>query len=405
MGLSRHILDRLLTGSPMPIEIVYWDGTVKQYGDGRSQHRVTFKSAAAARRLLSGLSLGFGEGYMNGEIEIEGDLQQLLALPSRFEPGNSRLSFFTTLSEWAASLRDRNTLAGSRKNISHHYDISNDFYKLWLDQNLQYTCSYFTDPCLDLDQSQREKMDYICRKADLEKGQTVIETGCGWGGLAVYAAKHYGVRVTAYNISREQISYARRLAEEAEVENRVSFLDVDYRSAEGMYDRFISIGMIEHVGKENYRTFVNVIKRTLKKGGRGVVHFIGKITPKRRDAWLAKYIFPGGYMPSLSEVLIPFEEAGLNVRDVENLRLHYARTLDHWAERFEDEADTIREEFGERFIRMWRLYLNSSSVGFKWGGLALYQVIFTNGLDNTEELTREYLYSKGSDRQRWNYSM
>jgi cyclopropane-fatty-acyl-phospholipid synthase len=405
MALSQYIIDRLLTDCPIPIEIVYWDGTVKQYGNGRPQHRVTFKSPASARNLLSGVSLGFGEGYMNGEIEIEGDLQQLLALPSRLESGNGRLSFFTTLSELATSFRNRNTPAGSRSNIAHHYDISNDFYKLWLDQNLQYTCSYFTDPSLGLDQSQRDKMDYVCRKADFVKGQTVIETGCGWGGLAVYAARHYGVRVTAYNISREQISYARRLAEEAEVQDRVSFLDADYRSAEGTYDRFISIGMIEHVGKENYRTFVKVIRRTLKKGGRGVVHFIGKITPKRRDAWLDKYIFPGGYMPSLSEVLIPFEEAGLAVRDVENLRLHYAQTLDHWAQRFEDEIDTIREKFDERFIRMWRLYLNSSSVGFKWGGLALYQIIFTNGLDNQEELTREYLYSRKPCRKQWNFSM
>jgi cyclopropane-fatty-acyl-phospholipid synthase len=404
MGISRFVIDSLLKESPVPVEVAYWDGVVKQYGIGKPHHRITFRRAAAARRLLKGVSLGFGEGYMIGEIEVEGDLQELLALPSRLESGTGGLAFFTAVSEWAVSLRNRNTPAGSRRNITRHYDISNDFYKLWLDRNLQYTCSYFTDPGRDLDASQTDKMDYICKKADLQPGQTVIETGCGWGGLAVYAAKKYGVNVRAYNISREQISYGRKLAEEAEVEDRVAFLDADYRSAEGAYDRFISIGMLEHVGKENYRTFVEIIRRTLKHGGRGVVHFIGKITPKRRDAWLDKYIFPGGYMPSLSEVLIPFEKAGLNVRDVENLRLHYARTLDHWARRFESEIDKVREEFDERFIRMWRLYLNSSSVGFKWGGLALYQIVFTNGLDNREELTREYLYSKGSNRQRWNYS-
>jgi cyclopropane-fatty-acyl-phospholipid synthase len=405
MGISRHIIDSLLRDSPMPIEVAYWDGDVKRYGTGQPHNRITFRNPAAARRLLTGVSLGFGEGYMNGDIEVEGDLQELLTLPARFESQTGRLAFFTALSEWLASFKNRNTLAGSRRNITHHYDISNDFYKLWLDRNLQYTCSYFADPDLDLDTSQTDKMDYICRKADLKEGHTVIETGCGWGGLAVYAAKHYGVSVRAYNISREQISYARRLAEEAEVEDRVTFLDADYRSAEGAFDRFISIGMIEHVGKENYRTFVKVIQRTLKKGGRGVVHFIGKITPERGDAWLAKYIFPGGYMPALSEVLIPFEKAGLNVRDVENLRLHYARTLDHWARRFEEEIDTVRKQFDERFIRMWRLYLNSSSVSFKWGGLALYQIVFTNGLDNTEELTREYLYTNRNDRAQWNYSM
>jgi cyclopropane-fatty-acyl-phospholipid synthase len=405
LGISRYLVDRLLAESPVPIEIVYWDGTAVQYGSGRPVHRVIFKNAAAVRRLLSGVSLGFGEGYMNGDIEVEGDLQQLLALPSQFESANGRLSFFTSLSEFIASFRNRNTLSGSRRNIAHHYDISNDFYRLWLDKNLQYTCSYFTDPSADLDSSQMNKMDYICKKAGLKEGQSVIETGCGWGGLAVYAAKHYGVRVTAYNISKEQIAYARTLAEEAEVQDRVSFLDADYRSAEGCFDRFISIGMVEHVGKENYRTFVDVIKKTLKGGGRGVLHFIGKITPKKGDAWISRYIFPGGYTPALSEVLIPFEEAGINVRDVENLRLHYAHTLDQWARRFEDNIDSVREVFDERFIRMWRFYLNCSSVGFKWGGLALYQIVFTNGLDNSEELTREYLYSGTTGRTRWNFSM
>ena len=404
MSVSRRVIDRLFKGSPIPIEVGYWDGTVRKYGRGRPRYRVTFKTAGAARRLFKGLTLGFGEGYMNGDIEVEGDFQQLLALPSRMSSTSGLLTFLAGLSELAASFTNRNTLSGSRKNIAHHYDISNDFYRLWLDGSLQYTCSYFTDPSLGLDRSQEEKMDYVCRKADLKQGETVIETGCGWGGLAVFAARKYGVTVRAYNISREQVSYARKLAEEQEVGHLVTFVDDDYRNAAGVFDKFISIGMIEHVGRENYDAFVDVIGRTLRKGGRGVVHFIGKVTPKQGDAWFARYIFPGGHTPSLSEVLIPFEKARLCVRDVENLRLHYARTLDLWAERFEKNLDAVRGMFDERFIRMWRLYLNSSSVGFKWGGLALYQIVFTNGLDNGEELTREYLYARDSNRARWNYT-
>jgi cyclopropane-fatty-acyl-phospholipid synthase len=354
--------------------------------------------------MLFGLSMGFGEGYSNGDIEIEGDLQELLALPYRTGLSHPLLTYLTSFSEWIAAKKNRNTLSGSRRNISRHYDIGNKFYTLWLDKNLQYTCSYFRDRDADLDSSQIDKMNYICRKADLKNGERVIETGCGWGGLAVHAAKHYGVEVTAYNISTEQVNYARTLAEEEEVEDRVTFIDDDYRNARGTYDKFISIGMIEHVGKENYRVFTDVIKRTLKEGGKGIVHFIGKVTPKKSDAWIEKYIFPGGYTPVLSEVLFPFEERGLVVRDVENLRLHYARTLDHWAERFEGCADKIRETFDERFIRMWRLYLNSSSVSFKYGGLALYQIIFTNGRDNAEELTRESLYTPCPDPPTWNYT-
>ena len=405
MSVTKDTIGRLFEESPFPIEISYWDGDTRKHGKGEPGHRLTFNSARAARRLIFGLSLGFGEGYMDGDIEIEGDLQELLALPCHTDFSNPILKFFDTLSEVITSLRNKNTISGSRKNISHHYDIGNDFYRLWLDRNLQYTCSYFTDPEQDLDSSQEEKMDYICQKVGLKEGDVVLETGYGWGGLAVYAAKKYGVNVTAYNISREQILYARRLAEEFEVNDLVTFVCNDYRNASGKYDKFLSIGMIEHVGKEHYRTFADVVNKRLKGGGSGLVHFIGKVTPRRTDPWIDRYIFPGAYIPALSEVLATFEERGLLVRDVENLRLHYARTLDLWADRFEKQIDKVRETFDERFIRMWRLYLNASSVSFKYGGQVLYQVLLTNGLDNHEELTREPFYTPISEPPRWNYTM
>ncbi len=405
MKFIREIIERLLKEADIPIEVAYWDGEEKKFGGGAARHKITFNSPRAMMRFVFGLGMGFCEGYTDGNIEIEGDLQELLTIPYRVDLSNPALKHLTNLSDFIASLRRRNTLSGSRKNISHHYDIGNDFYRLWLDKNLQYTCSYFKDTDVDLDSSQIDKMDHVCKKVDLKEGEEVLETGCGWGGLAVHAAKNYGVRVTAYNISREQVSYARRLAEEEEVEGLVDFIDDDYRNAKGSYDKFISIGMIEHVGKENYRVFTDLIKRTLKEEGKGIVHFIGKVTPKRGNSWIYKYIFPGGYSPSLSEVLSPFEEKGLVVRDIENLRLHYARTLDHWAERFENCLDKVGDMFDEKFIRMWRLYLNSSSVSFKCGGLSLYQIIFTNGPDNREEMTRESLYLPDLEAPKWNYTM
>ncbi len=404
MSILKSIMGNLLEESTLPIELVYWDGDVKKYGKGEAKHKVTFRTPESLKRLIFGLSMGFGEGYTNGDIEIEGDLQEIFALPYTAGLSNPFLSLFTSFSEWVASKKNSNTLSGSKKNITHHYDIGNDFYKLWLDKNLQYTCSYFTDTDTDLDTSQIDKMNYVCNKVDLKEGEKVLETGCGWGGLAVHAAKNYGVKVTAYNISKEQVSHARKLAEEEEVEDLVTFIEDDYRNANGIFDKFISIGMIEHVGKENYRVFTDVIKRTLKEGGKGIVHFIGKITQKRSDSWIEKYIFPGGYTPTLSEVLSPFEKRGLVVRDVENLRLHYARTLDHWTERFENSIDKISETFDERFVRMWRLYLNFSSISFKYGGHALYQIIFTNGLDNADEMTRESLYVAGKNPKIWNYT-
>lgn len=404
MNVLKRIIGSLLEESPIPIELVYWDNDVRKYGKGKANHRITFKNPAALRKFIFGLSIAFGEGYTNGDIEVEGNLQEILALPYQSEISNSFLSSLTNLSEWIASKKNRNSLKGSRKNISHHYNIGNDFYMLWLDRNLQYTCSYFKDSNKNLDESQVDKMDHVLRKVNLQPGESVLETGCGWGGLAVHAAKKYGAKVTAYNISSEQVDYARRLAEEEEVEDSVTFVDDDYRNAKGKYDKFISIGMLEHVGKENYTTFIDVIKRTLKEGGRGIIHFIGKVRVKRSDAWIEKYIFPGGYTPVLSEVLTPIERAGLVVRDVENLRLHYAKTLDHWAERFETSLDKVRESFDESFIRMWRFYLNASSVSFKHGNQSLYQIVFTNGHDNGEELTRDSLYTAKSNPARWNFT-
>ena len=405
MKFFKRILGNLLEESPVPLELVYWDDDVKKYGSGKAKHKITFKTPIALRRLIFGLPIGFGEGYTNGDIEVEGDLQQLLAFPHKAPVNNFYLKNLTNLSEWVTSKRNKNSLSGSRRNISHHYDIGNDFFKLWLDKNLQYTCSYFKDSDVDLDTSQVDKMDHICKKVDLQAGEEVLETGCGWGGLAVYAAKKYGVKVAAYNISSEQIDYARRLAEEEEVEDLVTFFDDDYRNARGTYDKFISIGMLEHVGKENYGNFSDIIKSTLKEGGRGIVHFIGKISAKKSDAWISKYIFPGEYTPVLSDILLPFEKRGLVVRDVENMRLHYAKTLDQWTERFESSSDEVREMFDENFVRMWRFYLNASSVSFKYGGLSLYQIVFTNGLDNTEELTRESLYITDSNPARWNFTI
>lgn len=404
MKITKKIMENLLEDSPIPIELVYWDDDVRKYGRGDASHRITFKNPSALRKFIFGLSIAFGEGYTNGDIEVKGDLQDILAIPYHNGIKNSFLSSLTNLAEWTASKRNSNSLKGSRKNISRHYNIGNEFYRLWLDKNLQYTCSYFKNLDTELDESQINKMDHICRKVDLQAGESILETGCGWGGLAVHAAKKYGAKVTAYNISSKQVDYARRLAEEEEVEDLVTFVDDDYRNARGAYDKFISIGMLEHVGKENYKTFTNVIKNNLKEGGMGIIHFIGKVRVKKSDAWINKYIFPGGYTPVLSEVLSPFETAGLVVRDVENLRLHYANTLDHWAERFEASLDKVRESFDESFIRMWRFYLNASSVSFKQGGQSLYQIVFTNGIDNNEELTRESLYVTDSSRTRWNFT-
>lgn len=405
MNVVKNVIGHLFEESPFPFVIRYWDGKEIKYGIGKSDHKIIFHTPWALCRFIFGLPLGFGEGYTSGEIDVEGNLQELLTFPYRSVSLNPFLKAFTAFLEYLSLVKKRKVLSSLEREISNHYDIGTEFYKLWLDDNLQYTCSYFTDKNIDLDSSQVEKMDYICRKVELKEGEKVIELGCGWGGLAVYAAKNYGVNVMAYDISSELINYAKKNSEKHEVKDLVTFINDNYKNVAGVYDKFISVGMIEHVGKKNYREFIEVIKKTLKKGGQGFVQFIGKVSSRRNDAWIEKHIFPGTYTPTLSQLLSAFEKGGLVVRDVENLRLHYARTIDHWTERFESNIYKIREMFDDRFARMWRLYLNYTSVGFKYGDLALYQIVFTNGFNNTERLTNKSLYVPCKQIEKWNYTI
>ena len=221
-------------------------------------------------------------------------------------------------------------MRGSRSNIHRHYNIGNDFYQLWLDEQLVYTCAYYAKPEMTLAEAQIAKMDHVCRKLGLKPGESVVEAGCGWGSLARHMARHYGVKVTAYNISTEQIRYARERAKAEGLDDKIQFIEDDYRTISGRYDAFVSVGMLEHVGRENFTALGGVVQRCLALNGRGLIHSIGRNLPRKTNPWLEKRIFPGAYIPSLREMLNVIEPCGLSVLDVENLRLHYARTLADW---------------------------------------------------------------------------
>jgi cyclopropane-fatty-acyl-phospholipid synthase len=277
----------------------------------------------------------------------------------------------------------------ARENIHRHYDLGNDFYRLWLDDELLYTCAYFPRPDVTLEAAQAAKMRLICRKLRLQPGETVIEAGCGWGALALFMAREFGVTVHAYNISHEQVCYARDRAAREGLQDRVTFIEDDYRAIDGQCDAFVSVGMLEHVGPKHYATLGGVIDRVLAPGGRGLLHFIGRDRPRALNPWIRRRIFPGAYPPTLAEavggVLQPFD---LTVIDVENLRLHYARTLDHWLDRFEQAADRIRAMFDDRFVRAWRLYLAGSRAAFVTGWMQLFQVTFTRHGETAVPWTR-----------------
>ncbi|MGH8603342.1 MAG: class I SAM-dependent methyltransferase, partial [Gammaproteobacteria bacterium] len=264
----------------------------------------------------------------------------------------------------------------------------------WLDREaMQYTCAYFRRPDVTLEQAQTAKMHHICRKLRLKAGETVVEAGCGWGGLALFMAKHYGVTVRAYNISHEQVEYARARAQTEGSSDHVDYIEDDYRNIRGHYDVFVSIGMLEHVGPAHYHELGKVIDQCLQDKGRGLIHNIGRNRPLGTTSWIEKRIFPGSYPPTLREMMAVLEPFSFSVIDVENLRMHYAKTLEHWLRRFENHAQEVCDLYDETFVRAWRLYLAGSIASFSAGWLQLYQVLFHRAHDNDLPWSRDYIYS------------
>ncbi len=352
---------------------------------------ITIRDGSTLRRLALNPALEFGECYTDGLIEIDGDLPSLLEAVFRLEKSDwlpAKLA-----SRWL-DLIQNNSLRGSREHIHHHYDLGNDFYKLWLDARLVYTCAYFPQRNASLEEAQLAKMNHVCRKLQLRPGERVVEAGCGWGSLALHMARDYGVHVRAFNISKEQISYAREQARAAGLQNQVEFVEDDYRNISGRYDAFVSVGMLEHVGKNHYSDFAEVIRRSITKSGRGLLHFIGRNQPKPLNAWIRKRIFPGGYPPTIRESMDILEPLDLAVCDIENLRQHYAWTLEHWLARFEKASSRVAEMFDESFVRMWRLYLAGSIAAFRASLMQLFQIVFAGAECTSIPVTRDHLYVK-----------
>lgn len=376
--------------------IKYWDGERVSYGAEGAPERfsVTFRSAEACARLLRNLSVGFGEGYMASEIEIEGDWKGLFSLLYTSNLGTLKISPFEALKALEMGWRQRNTLKNTRRNISHHYDLGNDFFKLWLGKEMAYSCGYFRTATDDLDTAQRQKFRHICEKLRLEPEMSLLDIGCGWGGLAIFAAKEYGCRVKGITLSTLQRNFAAERVKDESLTDRVQIELTDYRklSAPGRFERIVSVGMLEHVGQTHIGDYIRRTALLTADGGGGVLHTIGRTVEAPVNPWLKKYIFPGLYVPSLSELATPMARYGLRITDVEDLRAHYALTLDSWSEGFERNVNAIRAKYGEGFVRMWRFYLRCCSASFANGNSCLWQVQYTKGLSTRIPLTRDYLY-------------
>ncbi|MFP3873484.1 MAG: class I SAM-dependent methyltransferase [Thiohalophilus sp.] len=396
-ALDRWFVRKILeVANHPPINIALWDGKLLNSVE-QPVATLRFHDRMAIWKLALNPELHFGDLYSAGRISLEGDLVRFLEEVYSGLKRNGQQGWFRRLLKWLGHRRIANSLARARDNIYHHYDLSNDFYQLWLDKvAMQYTCSYFPDPQMSLEESQTAKLHHICRKLQLQPGDTVVEAGCGWGGLARFMARHYGVTVKAYNISREQLRFAREQAQQQGLADQVEYIEDDYRNIRGKFDVFVSVGMLEHVGTPDYTALGDVIDRCLKPDGRGLIHTIGRNVAGPMNPWIERRIFPGAYPPSLREMMDIFEPHRFSIQDVENLRLHYARTLRHWLDRFEENAGTVREMFDEEFVRAWRLYLCGSIAAFTSGELQLFQVVFNRAAHNDLPWSRAYLYQQDS---------
>jgi len=373
--------------------IEFWDGDAIGFGSF-PEVILRLKTERSTKKIIRKGFLGFGEAYMEGELDIEKDIPKLLRLGFAVNFNEYCLSFWQKIQVVIFSLLNSSTLRRAPKNISFHYDRGNEFYELYLDKTMTYSCAYFSKPDDSLEQAQLNKYEHISRKLLLKPDESLLDIGCGWGGMLIYAARNYGITGVGITLSKNQFEYANHKIEELGLQNQLKVLYQDYRKLGDKYDKIVSIGMMEHVGKKFIPTFIQKVSDLLKSEGLALLHTIGKDTPSEEDPWTFNYIFPGHYIPTLHEIVKEMGKTGFSILDIENLRLHYAKTLEKWAENFEENLEKIRGMFDETFVRQWRLFLNSTAAGFKYGDSRLFQILVSKGLDNTLPVTRAHVYEE-----------
>jgi len=369
--------------------LIKFKGKEYQVGEGTPLFTVVFHKEIPLSALTASTSLALGEAYMNGDLEVEGDLyfalDHFMGQMGSFDVDESALKKL---------LHSSTGKKNQREEVQSHYDIGNDFYKLWLDETMSYSCGYFLRDNDTLYQAQVNKVDYILKKLHLEEGMSLLDIGCGWGFLLIEAAKKYGVHGTGITLSKEQHKEFQERIHAEHLEGQLKVELADYRELPDIiktpFDRVVSVGMVEHVGRENYQLFIDCVRNVMKPGGLFLLHFISGLKEHPGDPWIKKYIFPGGVIPSLREILTCAAERNFHTIDVENLRQHYNRTLLCWVKNFHEHADEVRKIFDERFIRMWDLYLSACAATFHNGIIDLHQILFTNGINNDLPLVRWY---------------
>lgn len=375
----------------VPCKVEFWDGDVEQYGDGEEKFRIILREPIPKLEIIQDSYLAFGEAFMDGTIEIEGNVRDVIE--SLYNNNNSFLhqnDAYLRLNKFMS-----NGIKKSKENAQYHYDIGNDFYRIWLDETMTYSCAYFKSPQDTLLQAQKNKIEHILRKLNLQEGQSLLDIGCGWGELILAAAQNYRVKAVGITLSEEQYDKVWGRVEEENLNHLVDVQLLDYRELKDQtFDRVVSIGMLEHVGKEHLGEYFAAVERLLEEKGISLLHTITGRDERGTNSWINKYIFPGGYIPTVSELIKYMETYGFYLYDAESLRNHYTRTLEYWAQNFEQALPLIRESKDETFIRMWRLYLNSAAASFHSGNIDLHQFLFSKGPNNLLPWTRDYIYRR-----------
>ena len=369
-----------------------------KFGNNNPYVKIRLKSKSIERKLFRNPSLHLGEGYMNGEIIIEeGTIEQFIDIVTSsyddFIKQNIFFKYYENVSSFLKPFHQVNQLVNSKKNVAHHYDLNEDLYKLFLDKDMQYSCAYFHNPNISLDQAQIDKKNHIINKLKINENMRVLDIGCGWGGMAIHIAKTTGAKVKGITLSENQFATAKKRAQDEGLSEKVDFAIQDYRHENDIYDRIVSVGMFEHVGVKYFKTFLKKSYELLNDSGVFLLHTIGQRgKPTATSPWIRKYIFPGGYIPSLSEILTVCEKQNINITDIEILRLHYAHTLSHWYRNTLNNKDKIVKMFDSRFFRMWEFYLLVSKYSFVNMGNVVFQIQIAKNINNLP-LTRNYIYN------------
>lgn len=374
-----------------PFQLIYWDGEIENHGEGEYKFKIIFNEYIPKAEILKDPSIAFGEAYMTNKMDIIGHIQDVIE--SLYNNQESFLRNSGKYSNIRKIISNTTKADNSKDNIEFHYNIGNDFYKLWLDDSMTYSCGYFINQEDSLNKAQKNKIEHILAKLNLKEGQTLLDIGCGWGELIITAAKKYKVKTLGVTLSSEQALIVKERIKNEKIEDLVEVQLMDYRELKDRkFDRIVSVGMLEHVGEYGLFEYFSSINNLLSDKGISLLHCITGIDQGGQNSWIEKYIFPGGFVPAIKDIVKNIAEQKFHLIDIESLRRHYGKTLELWAANFENSISEISRTKDEAFIRMWRMYLNSCAASFNCGNIDIHQILFSKGIDNELPWTREYMY-------------